>query len=648
MILDIKKIKKTVVIAMMFSLVWTPFYSVQAAMKSTSYIIYENVLHTFDGPVITGVSSSVSGITVTVTWNTNVLADGFVVYDTVGGFTASKEQGRSVKDSTSHSVTLNGLAANTTYFYKAKSTRINGGVSESSSYNFTTGADPNAQPPTPPTPPTPPPSAGGGMLIIDKTDKKAPIITDVTYKVISSVSAEIKWVTDESATGFVEYGETTNYGSTFGSWSSSTTHTVLLDNLLPFTTYHFRAVSSDSWGNVGHSDDFSFTTQAAKPEEQTIQQKQIDQKILAEVTRRVLEFLRRLFPTISLNKLGANPFESITSIDQLANFIPAPVMSGEPKMDVGATEAKISWTTDIDANGVVAMAPDNKYDAKAAEPYIQIIGNADIYAKDHAVTIIGLTPDTLYHVQLRSKAKLGPTATSKDFTFRTKLEELEITSYFTQIIDLQTAAFKWVTNKSADSAVKITPYLNNQLTVDQAKTFKDNATTIIHEIKISEFLSGTSYEIEISSTDNKGNTVTKVIPNFTTGKDETPPEISGIKAESTIFLDKKDKTQTVITWATNEPATSKIFYQEGVHGGDTALSESTTPSDSYTKEHVIVITKFKVGTVYTFKVESADSSGNTSTSSPHTFMTAKQKESIIQIIMRILENTFGWIKNING
>ena len=83
-------------------------------------------------------------------------------------------------------------------------------------------------------------------------------------------------------------------------------------------------------------------------------------------------------------------------------------------------------------------------------------------------------------------------------------------------------------------------------------------------------------------------------------------------------------------------------------GGTVTLKESTVLSDSYSKDHIIVITKFKPGTVYTFRVESIDASGNSTLSKPHTFMTAKQKESIIQVIIRVLENTFGWMKQIGN
>jgi hypothetical protein len=214
------------------------------------------------------------------------------------------------------------------------------------------------------------------------------------------------------------------------------------------------------------------------------------------------------------------------------------------------------------------------------------------------------------------------------------------------VLDEQTAVFKWVTNKNSDSSITFTPYLGDRLATELMKTVRDNEETVIHELEISEFMGGVKYNVTIASADNQGNRTTETFPDFSTSPDDSPPIVSHIKADSTVFLDRNNKTQTIISWRTNEPATSRIYYQEGVHGTATDLDESTELNENYTKEHVVVITKFRPGIVYTFRVESTDSGGNTVLSKPHTFMTAKTKESIFQIIMNILENTFGWIKDI--
>src|SRR3989339_2169649 len=615
-----------------------------AAMKSSSYVIYDSVMHSFDGPVISGVAHSISGTTATITWNTDVAADSFVIYDTDNSFAASREQGTSNKNYISHSVALTGLSANTEYYYRVRSERVNGGITiDNTTYNFTTGSEPAGEDEEPATP-----SGGGGILIIDKTDKIAPVISDISVAVVSPSSVEISWTTDEEATSFVEYGESNIYGRTFGKWELELEHAVILDNLDSDTLYHFRALSSDDWANVGYSEDRMFTTQKGEvPPEQEVEAKEdLEQSILSRVSQEIFNFFQRLFPAVSLNEIGLDPFTDIKSLDDFSNFVPAPILSGTPGVSFTATEATITWTTDIESGSQAAISSESEYDPNSVNPYKQIEGDAEALSTEHEVRVYRLSPDTVYHFQLRSKSPFGPTSRSRDFVFKTNIEELVISSLFTQIIDNETAVFKWVTNKEADSSVKYAPYRENVLAIDMSKTIKDNAQVIIHEIKLTDLEAGTFYEVEISSTDALGNKVIETLSRFSTAEDDLPPSVSNIKADSTIFVDRGNKIQTIVSWITSEPSTSRVYYQEGVHGAGIELIESTILNTNYTKEHVMVITKFKPGIVYTFRVESIDSGGNVVLSDPHTFMTAKKKESIIQVIIRILEETFGWLKQL--
>lgn len=226
------------------------------------------------------------------------------------------------------------------------------------------------------------------------------------------------------------------------------------------------------------------------------------------------------------------------------------------------------------------------------------------------------------------------------------METLEITNYYTEVINDSTAAFKWVTNFNSDSAIKFAPYRNGILSVEESKIIKDNVESVIHEITIEEFEGGVVYEIELQSQDAQGNMAVQSISLFSTTKDDLPPVVSNIKVDSTVFLDKEGKIQTIISWLTNEPSTSLVYYQEGVHRGEVELANKTGLNISYSKDHIMVFTKFKSNSVYTFRVESVDSGGNVSLSDPHTFMTPKKQESILDIILRILGKTFGWMKEI--
>ena len=84
----------------------------------------------------------------------------------------------------------------------------------------------------------------------------------------------------------------------------------------------------------------------------------------------------------------------------------------------------------------------------------------------------------------------------------------------------------------------------------------------------------------------------------------------------------------IITWATDEFATSTVLYgtQPGVY--------SQTVSDPlYTKQHSITLTGLPPGTMpYYYVVRSTDRSGNTATSSEYTFNT--QPFVYLPLIMR--------------
>ncbi len=627
-----------------------PFASL-AEMRSGSYIIYENLLHAFNGPIISSVSSSISDNTATITWNTDIPANSYVVYDEDNSFSTSREQGNGQVSVTSHTVNLVGLDYSTTYFYRVKSRSPNGVDALSPIYSLSVGADP--------TPPPAPPSSGGGILIIDKTDKLAPEISDVQITEITLNSAKISWKTDEEATSFVEYGLDQSYGNVSGEWTSTMEHEVVLSDLKSGTSYSFRAIGTDDWGNVGYSPNFTFNTltdeNEVDPDEEEIMIDTDDDGIpdtvippedLDTLLRRAVEIMETMAGTISIEALRERLETPFDYLNRLADYIPAPVFSADPRVEVEAKKATIYWRTNVEASGLVAFASEDDYAPGTINPYTVTVGDPDELGLEHAIELFGLEPDTTYHYQLRSKGAIGPTAITGDFTFRTSLESLEISNFYSQILDDNTAVFKWVTNKEADSKITYTPYRGDFLAVEESKEAKENLRTVIHEVTISDFQPGIKYSIRIESEDVNGNIATEIIDPFSTADDDLPPVISQIKTNSSISSDREGKIQTVISWITNKPATTMVYYMEGVHGPNVELSGKTELKNDYSRDHVTLFTEFVPGTVYTFRVESTDSSGNSTISDPNTFMTPRKSESIIDVIIRVLEDTFGWVKDI--
>ena len=101
-----------------------------------------------------------------------------------------------------------------------------------------------------------------GSLIV--RDDVPPAITFGPF--VGSVtpnSAEISWQTDELSNAVVEYGTTAGYGQLEQDQRFLTHHTIVLQDLQPSTTYHFRVSAFDQFGNgPTFSPDQEFTTQA--------------------------------------------------------------------------------------------------------------------------------------------------------------------------------------------------------------------------------------------------------------------------------------------------------------------------------------------------------------------------------------------------
>jgi hypothetical protein len=193
-------------------------------------------------PVISSVSvSNITGTGATVTWSTNEAADSQVEY----GLTTSYGSTTTLDTSlvTSHSVNLNGLTQNTTYYFRVKSKDEVG--------NLATGND----------------------LTFNTLDGTPPLITLVTATNITATSATITWTTNEPANSQVDYGPSTPYQfTTTLDPALVTLHSVTLVGLTANTHYHYQVKSNDGSGNPAVSMDATFTTLAARRRSQITSQ----------------------------------------------------------------------------------------------------------------------------------------------------------------------------------------------------------------------------------------------------------------------------------------------------------------------------------------------------------------------------------------
>ena len=78
---------------------------------------------------------------------------------------------------------------------------------------------------------------------------------------VTSRSATLFWTTDEASSTRVEYGPTPDYGFySAPNPTRVTRHGVVLARLKSATTYHYRLISADAFGNTVYSENRTFTT----------------------------------------------------------------------------------------------------------------------------------------------------------------------------------------------------------------------------------------------------------------------------------------------------------------------------------------------------------------------------------------------------
>ncbi|MDD5688278.1 MAG: carbohydrate-binding protein [Elusimicrobia bacterium] len=175
--------------------------------------------------------TSITGSGVVVTWTTNEPANSKIEY----GLTTSYGSATTVTDIAgvyTHSVTLSGLTQNTVYHYRIVSVDMNGNITTSGDYSFTT----------------------------TKNDPTPPIITSVRASVTTN-GAIITWTTDENSDTQVGYGTTTALGTTTPLDSTLVRlHSVSIPGLLKNKTYYYKVYSRDSSDNLATSAQYSFKT----------------------------------------------------------------------------------------------------------------------------------------------------------------------------------------------------------------------------------------------------------------------------------------------------------------------------------------------------------------------------------------------------
>ena len=306
-----------------------------------------------------------------------------------------------------------------------------------------------------------------------------PVISNVLANRITATDAWINWSTDVNADEQVKYGPALPYSNSTSlppyPAAAFRTHLVHLTALTPNTLYHYLVTSADGTGSSS-STDATFTTfplpgtghvqgyllkddnsngvpnageqyfsdpavspcsSAAFPQlGLTISFTSVSNSGLATSiascdSNGIPIYSVDLPPGVYTALVSKPLFQgwTVTSADnvpitvtdggsQVINFalhepavdVTSPVISGVFATPVYVSSASIQWTTDEEADGEVDYGTTTSYGSVALQPLLAV---------GRRIDLTGLTPNTLYHFQVKSRDASGNQSTAGDFTFTT-------------------------------------------------------------------------------------------------------------------------------------------------------------------------------------------------------------------------------------
>ncbi|HRH31435.1 MAG TPA: fibronectin type III domain-containing protein, partial [Candidatus Paceibacterota bacterium] len=560
-------------------------------------------------PVVSNIASTPTHNSVQITWDTDEASSTFVDYGTTASYGTTTSEIDTSPRVTSHSVSISGLAAATTYHYRLNSKDAAANNGQSTDQTFTTSAAP---------------------------DVTAPVISSVS-STPGGTSAVITWTTDEVSSSVVEYGPTASYGTSTSEADTSprvTSHSVTVTGLSEQTLYHFRVKSTDASTNLATGSDNTFTTTditaptistiVASPTHNSVQitwsTNELASTIVSygptasygtttsetDTSPRVTSHsvtVSSLSPAttyhfkVSSNDASANLAESSdqTFTTDAAPDVTAPVISNLSATPTD-TSVTITWDTDEVSSSLVNYGATSSYGSSTIET------DTSPRVTSHSVTISGLTASTLYHYRVLSTDAATNTVTGTDQTFTTDATPdlaAPVISAISATPSVTSAIIEWITDEVASS------FIEYGLTSSYGTTSPEINTSprvTSHSVTLSGLSAFTTYHFRLNSNDASSNLGQSSDQTFTTSAapDVTAPVISNVVATPT-------DTTVQVTWDTDEASSSIVEYGTTLSYGTSTSETDTSPRVT---SHSVTISGLSASTGYHFRVKSTDASTN--------------------------------------
>lgn len=602
-----------------------------------------------DDPVISDISVFTTTTSAAIVWTTSEPATGKIDYGFTSSYGLSSPVDMSYKYS--HLIELPNLETNRTYHYQITSSDEIGNTTTTNDLTFTTASS--------------------------SSDTTPAIIDNIIVSNLQPNSAQISWDTSEDTISWVAYGTNNNYsiGSINNSNDFNNSYSVTLAPLLSDKTYYYKIFSIDPSGNRSTSDELTFktlvgdtggtgfdnspvkiesgtsvkeiainsakiswltdipATTAVLYKKKDSSESPIEAKLNSNLSTDHEITLSNLEPdtvyeyqAVSVSAGNNRIVSEVSEFKTLVKTLISDVVVSNKSLE----EVVIYWATNVD------MTSEIRY-GNVSGRYSFNTAPTNTYSRLHNVNIGNLNGGSRYYFQVIGRDRYGNLTTSDEYSFVTKQSP---TISGVQIEQVNTTTVKVNYSTSINTITRVRYLDTNTKELLIAENLDKKST---HSIELSKLIPGTKYELTVFTLDEDNDESSSELYSFTTLKDIEGPIISSVQTKATILDGKNTKVQAIFSWITDEESTSEITFLDK----EVAIPENVKKlGEDYTLNHTIVISTLSPTTVYKYKLTSKDVDDNVTESDTYALLTPATRVSIIDLIIKNLEDVFGWTSNI--
>lgn len=309
--------------------------------------------------------------------------------------------------------------------------------------------------------------------------------------------------------------------------------------------------------------------------------------------------------------------------------LPAPSISMITTTNINVDKATTDFTI---TNGAQAKIYYGKSDGFGSVKTI----NTSTQASSYSIVLDGLDDGTKYFYKINS-VDLDGNEYDGNINAFTTLVRPHISNMAISAVDNEpssTQKISWDTNVASSTEVVYGPL--GAKAIEQVAT----GTGLHHEIIIRGLEDDTEYSLSARSRDDLGNVVLSEPRTFHTALDTRPPDITDVNIEVSVKgVGSEARGQIVVSWKTDEPATSAVAY--GIGDGNN-FTNRTNEDDKLTMDHTVVISDLAPSNVYHLQTLSSDKAHNLATGDTQSAIVGRATDSIFSIILNALRRIFGF------